>query len=97
MRGAAILGVGLLCAGCGQVADAETKLIDAVRIHDAIGGYEKAARPLDRCLKVKAVVIAYSDARDEPEAQAWTAREHEDCQAARVAMRVALPAKPKPR
>ncbi|HXA38199.1 MAG TPA: hypothetical protein VNW53_04305 [Phenylobacterium sp.] len=94
MRGAAILGVGLLCAGCGQVADAQARLIDSLRIRDAVAGYQKAANPLDRCVKAKAVAIAYSDARDGPETQAWSAREHEDCQAALTAMHAALPAKP---
>ena len=94
MRGAAILGAGLLCAGCGQVADAQARLIDSLRIKDAIASYQKAAGPLERCVKAKAVVIAYSDARDGPETQAWSAREHEDCQAALAAMHVTLPTKP---
>jgi hypothetical protein len=94
MRGLAILVVGLLCAGCGQVADAQAKLIDSLRIKDAVAGYEKAARPLDRCVKAKTVVIAYSDARDGPETQAWSAREREDCQAALTALHSTLPAKP---
>jgi hypothetical protein len=94
MRGLAILGVGLACAGCGQVADAQAKLIDSVRIHDAIGAYEKATRPVDRCVKAKSVVIAYSDAHDAAETDAWSAREREDCRAAVAALHVTAPAKP---
>ena len=94
MRGLAILGVGLLCAGCGQVADAQAKLIDSVRIHDATSGYEKASAPVDRCVKAKSVVIAYSDAGDAAETAAWSAREREDCRAAVAALHVAAPGKP---
>jgi len=94
MRRAAILIVGLLCGGCGQVADAQAKLIDTVRVHEAIAGYEKATQPVDRCVKAKTVVIAYTDAHDAAETGAWSAREHEDCQAAVIALHVAAPAKP---
>jgi hypothetical protein len=91
MRGLAILGVGLLCAGCGQVADAQAKLIDSVRIHDAVSAYEQATGPVDRCVKAKSVAIAYSDARDPAETAAWSAREHEDCQAALIGLHVGAP------
>jgi hypothetical protein len=94
MRGLAILAVGLACAGCGQVADAQAKLIDSVRIHDAIGAYEKARAPVDRCVKAKTVVIAYADAHDAPETDAWSAREREDCRAAVATLQVANPVKP---
>jgi len=40
--GAAILVVCVLCAGCGQVADAQAKLVNDLRVKDAIGDYEKA-------------------------------------------------------
>jgi hypothetical protein len=92
MRGAAILSLGLLCAGCGQVADAQAKLVENLRIKDAIGDYEKASQPLDRCVKAKMVAAAYADAKDVAETQAWSAREHEDCQAAAAALGVTLPA-----
>jgi hypothetical protein len=95
MRGVAILGLGLLCAGCGQVADAQAKLVENLRIKDAIGDYEKATAPLDRCVKAKLVAAAYADAKDAAETDAWSAREHEDCQAAATAMHATLPnAKP---
>jgi hypothetical protein len=92
MRGAAILVVCVLCAGCGQVADAQARLVDNLRIKGAVAEYEKATRPLDRCVKAKLVAAAYADARDLTEAGAWTAREHEDCQSAAAAMHVSLPA-----
>jgi hypothetical protein len=97
MRGAAILGVGLCCAGCGQVADAQAKLVQNLRIKESISDYEQAVRsgaPLDRCVKAKMVAIAYSDAKDVADAQAWRAREREDCRAAAAALHVTLPPGP---
>src|SRR5512140_2144606 len=85
MRGAAILVAGLLCAGCGQVADAQAKLVNDLRVKDAIGDYEKAGRAhnlLDECVKAKRVSGAYADARDTADSQAWLARSQEDCRAA---------------
>jgi len=93
MRGWAILGLCVLCAGCGQVADAQARLVETLRVKDAIGEYEKAARPLDRCVKAKLVVAAYTDAHDQAEAGAWTSREHEDCVSAAGAIGVKPPAK----
>jgi len=95
MRGVAILGLGLLCAGCGQVADAQARLVADLRIKDAIADYEQAGRSgsaLNRCVKAKLVVAAYSDARDEAETQAWTARQDEDCHAAAATLRASRPA-----
>lgn len=92
MRRAAILGVGLLCAGCGQVADAQATLVEDLRIKDAISAYEqagKAGSALDRCVEAKFVAIAYADAKDVADSQAWRAREREDCRLA-----AAAPAKP---
>ncbi|WP_372784892.1 hypothetical protein [Phenylobacterium sp.] len=91
-----ILGVGLLCAGCGQVADAQAKLVENLRIKTAISDYEQAVRsgpPLDRCVKAKMVAIAYSDAKDVADGQAWAAREREDCQAAAAALHVVPPSR----
>jgi hypothetical protein len=89
MRGAAILGVWLFLTGCGQVADAQSRLVENLRIKEAVGDYEKASQPLDRCVKAKMVVAAYSDAKDVAETQAWQAREHEDCRVAAVGLGVA--------
>ena len=97
MRWLAIVGVGLLCAGCGQVADAQAKLVQDLRIRDAVADYEaagRAGRPLDRCVKAKLVAAAYSDARDIAETEAWSAREHEDCRAAAAALGAAVAARP---
>lgn len=91
MRGLAILGVGLICAGCGQVADAQGQLVATLRVKAAIGAYEKSAAPLDRCVKAKLVAVAYSDARDLAETQAWQAREHEDCGSAAASLHATLP------
>ncbi len=85
MRGAAILLVWLLCAGCGQVADAQAKLVNDLRVKDAIGDYEKADHAhnlLDECVKAKLVAGAYADARDAADSNAWMARSQEDCRAA---------------
>jgi len=95
MRGAAILGVGLICAGCGQVADAQAKLVQDLRIKDAISDYEQAGKaggPLNRCVRAKFVAIAYSDAGDAADGQAWRAREREDCRVAAAASHASPPA-----
>jgi hypothetical protein len=42
-------------------------------------------------VKAKLVAAAYTDAKDKPEAAAWTSREHEDCQSAAAALHVSLP------
>ena len=96
MRGVAILVVWGLCAGCGQVADAQAKLVNDLRVKDAIGDYEKASHAhnlLDECVKAKLVSGAYADARDTADSQAWLARSQEDCRAAAAQMRVVAPAK----
>jgi hypothetical protein len=92
MRGLALLAVGLICAGCGQVADAQGELVETWKIKEAIGAYEQASAPLDRCVKAKLVAAAYTDARDHAETQAWEAREHEDCGTAATTLHVTLPA-----
>ena len=96
MRGAAILVVGLLCAGCGQVADAQANLPQTIRVKDAVGDYETARAPLDRCVKARLVAAAYYDARDRAETGAWQAREHEDCRQAAAAMGATLPGEARP-
>src|SRR3954465_10531986 len=96
MRAAAILVVLGLCAGCGQVADAQAKLVNDLRIKDAIGDYEKAGRAhdlLDECVKAKLVAAAYADARDTADSQAWMARSQVDCRPAAAELRARLPAK----
>jgi hypothetical protein len=91
MRAVAILAVGLLCAACGQVADAQGQLVETLRIRSAISDYEKAGAPLDRCVKAKLVASAYSDAKDMAESQAWQAKEHEDCGQAAAALGARMP------
>jgi hypothetical protein len=96
MRVGAILVVWMLCAGCGQVADAQAKIVNDLRIKDAIGDYEKAAKShdlLDECVKAKLVAGAYADARDTADSQAWMARSQEDCREAAAQMHVTLPTK----
>jgi hypothetical protein len=96
MRAGAILVVWGLCAGCGQVADAQAKIVGDLRIRDAIGDYEKAGQAhnlLDECVKAKLVAGAYADAGDTADSRAWMARSQEDCRAAAAQMRVKLPAK----
>jgi hypothetical protein len=95
MRGLALLAMGVLCgvlcAGCGQVADAQGQLVETLKIREATSDYEKAAGPLDRCVKAKLVAAAYSDARDRAETGAWQAREAEDCRAAASLLKAKLP------
>jgi hypothetical protein len=99
MRALALLAAGLLCglvcAGCGQVADAQGQLVETFKIKAAIGDYEKASVPLDRCVKAKLVAAAYSDAHDRAETGAWEAREHEDCRAAASLLKANLPVQAK--
>jgi len=92
MKAAAILAVGLICAGCGQVADAQGQLVQTLRVKDAIGDYERARSPLDRCVKARLVAAAYSDARDVAETEAWQARSEVDCHAAAAKLHASLPA-----
>jgi len=96
MKGLAIAIVGLLCAGCGQVADAQGQLVETLKIRDAIGDYEKASAPLDRCVKAKLVAAAYSDAKNDAETAAWQARESEDCRLAAASVHANLPGYVKP-
>jgi hypothetical protein len=98
MRGAAILAPwllsgALLLAGCGQVADAQGALVATLRIKAAVGDYEKSHTPTDRCVKARLVAVAYADARDKAETEAWQAREQEDCRAAAASLGVTLPAR----
>ena len=63
---------------------------------DAVGDYETARAPLDRCVKARLVAAAYYDARDRAETGAWQAREHEDCRQAAAAMGATLPGAARP-
>src|SRR5436305_1151527 len=83
MRAAAILIVWGLCAGCGQVADAQAKLVDDIAAYETAG---KAHDLLDQCVKAKLVAGAYADAKDTADSQAWMARSQEDCRAAAAGM-----------
>lgn len=96
MRLAAILVGWVLCAGCGQVADAQSKIVNDLRVRDAISDYEKAGKAhnlLDECVRAKLVAGAYADARDLADSQAWMARSQEDCRAAAAQLHVTAPAK----
>jgi hypothetical protein len=91
-----MLVVWVLCAGCGQVADAQAKIVGDLRIKDAVGDYEKAGKAhnlLDECVKAKLVAGAYADARDTADSAAWMARSQEDCRAAAAQMQARAPAK----
>jgi|GEM_PF-3037510 len=97
MRAVAILALGLLCAACGQVADAQGQLVETLRVKSAISDYEKSGAPLDRCVKSKLVAAAYADAKNLAESQAWQAKSHEDCAQAAAALGARLGvASPKP-
>ncbi len=93
MQRFAILALGLFCTACGQLAGAQGKLVETLRVRSALNDYEKSAAPLDRCLKAKLVAAAYYDAKERVESQAWQAREHEDCVQALAALR-GKPARP---
>lgn len=95
-RAPAILALALLATGCSPALNAQVKMVDNLKIKDAVSAYEAArgGAALDRCVKAKLVAIAYEDAKDTTNASAWRAREREDCQAAIAATGVDLPARP---
>jgi hypothetical protein len=75
---------GLLLAGCGQVMEGQTENLNTLRVQDAVSGYEAARRKgdaMDMCVKAKLVSLAYADAKDLANSEAWKAREREDCDA----------------
>jgi hypothetical protein len=84
----------LLLSGCANALDAQVQSIHALKVRDAMNDYEKAAAPLDRCVKAKMVALAYEDAKDPTSASAWRAREKTDCDAAMAALGVDPAARP---
>ena len=83
-----------LC-GCAQVMEGQTRNLNTLRIQDAVSGYETARSKgdvLDLCVKAKLVSVAYADARDAAHAEAWKAREREDCAAVMAAYGITPPA-----
>lgn len=81
-------------AGCAQVMEGQTRSLNTLRVQDALSGYERARRnvdPMDMCVKAKMVAIAYADARDAANSEAWRAREREDCAAVMAAYGLSLP------
>ncbi len=95
-RTLAILALALGLTGCGPALNAQVRMVDNLKIKDAVTAYEAArgGAALDRCVKAKLVAIAYEDAKDTTNASAWRAREREDCQAAIAAAGVTPPARP---
>lgn len=95
VRGLAILALGAL-GGCSPLMRAQVKMVDDLRIRDAVAAYETArsGAAVDRCVKAKLVAIACEDAKDVGNAQAWRAREQTDCQAAIADLGVQLPPQP---
>src|SRR4051794_7447430 len=95
-RTLAILALAVLCTGCTQALNTQVRLVDNLKVKDAVAAYEAArgGTPLDRCVKAKLVAIAYEDAKDATNGSAWRAREREDCQAAIAAAGAGLPARP---
>jgi hypothetical protein len=86
----------LFLGGCTKALNAQVRMVDTLKIKDAVTAYEAArgGTALDRCVKAKLVAIAYEDAKDATNASAWHAREREDCQAAIAAAGVEVPARP---
>ena len=79
----------ILLAGCGSLASGQAEHVHASRIQEALSAYETARRggsALDMCVKAKLTAIAYEDAGQGANHQAWKAREQEDCRAAYAAM-----------
>ena len=94
MRHLLLLVAALALSGCGQVIKGQTQNLNTLRIQDAIQGYEAARRkadPMDMCVKAKLVSLAYADAKDTANSEAWKAREREDCDAVMAAYGVTSP------
>jgi hypothetical protein len=96
MRRTVVILAILSLGGCTQALNAQVRMVDNLKIKDAVTAYEavRGGAALDRCVKAKLVAIAYEDAKDATNASAWRAREREDCQAAIAAAGVELPARP---
>lgn len=95
MSRALIIVAALLASGCAQVMEGETRKLNTLRVSEALSGYEAASRKgdaLDMCVKAKLVAIAYADARDAANSEAWRARERETCNAVMAAYGVTPPA-----
>jgi len=84
----------VLLAGCAQIMEGQARNLSTMRVQEAVSGYETARRkanPLDMCVKARLVAIAYADAKEAGNAEAWKAREREDCAAATAAMGIQRP------
>ena len=84
MRPIAVLAV-LLLGGCGSIAAGDAQKVHGARIDQTLSDYEVARGRgdiLDICLKAKLVAIAYEDAGQGPNGEAWRAREKESCRLA---------------
>lgn len=88
------LATALLLSGCANPLDAQVRSIHDLKVRDAKNDYEKAAAPLDRCVKAKLVALAYEDAKDAASTSVWHARETADCEAAMIALGVDPSARP---
>ena len=90
MQRASIVVLSLALAGCGQT-NVERR-VQAHRVSEArrlIGEYQQARAGSDlltMCVKSNLISGVYLDANDPGSAQAWKARNAEDCRAARAAV-----------
>jgi hypothetical protein len=94
MKTAVATAVLLLLGGCAPAMKAQMHMVDNLKIQDASRNYEAAERggdPLDMCVKAKLVAAAYDEAREQLNARAWRAREHEACELAVAALGVKRP------
>lgn len=88
MRAAAVLAA-LLLAGCGSISAGQAQKAHGAHIDQTLSDYEVARGRgdiLDMCVKAKLVAIAYQDAGQGINAEAWRARETEACRLAYEAM-----------
>lgn len=79
----------LLLAGCGSIPAGQAQKVHAAQVDRALSDYEIARGRgdiLGMCLKAKLVAVAYEDAGQGPNADAWRARESEACRLAYDAM-----------
>lgn len=87
MRPALLIALSLTLAGCGQTnVDARMKAYRDQHVRTLIGEYSQArvrGDLLTMCVKSNLISGVYVDADDAGSAQAWKARNTEDCRAAR--------------
>lgn len=86
-----LLATSVSLAGCAPAIKAQARMVDRLRIEEATRQFETAQQggdPLDICVKAKLVAVAYDEADEALNAQAWRSREREACRLAAASLGV---------